>query len=413
MTRRDLIGLAPAVLLGAQAKKLNVGLIGCGWYGGVVLDAMYKAGGIETVALCDVDSEHLTKTADKYEKVQGSRPRLHNDYRELLASKGLDAVVIASPPHWHALHFIEACRSGLNVYCEKPLSYDIREGQAMVAAWKKAGNIVQIGFQRRHAAGFGAAREFLRSGGAGRIINIDAHIHYNANPKPYKPQDPPASLDWDAWCGPAPKLAYSENIGHMAWRLEKEYGNGHLVDWGIHLIDSIRYMTGFGTPAAVTASGGLYEYKGRITTPDTMTAYFEFEQAPVVWRHRLWGAAEPDLPNGVYIFGDKGTVFAEDGKATFLARASKGPAQELPVQPGDAQVRHVGNFLDAVRARKQPACTPDDAWQSTTTVHLGMLSYYSGAKLNWNAQSAQIGGNAAAAKLMKREYRAPYKHPFA
>ena len=399
----------------AAQRKLRLGLIGCGWYGGVDLQAAYKAGGVECGALCDVDAAALEATAAEVEKAQGSRPKLHRDYRELIAGGGLDGVIIASPPHWHALQFIEACRKGLDVYCEKPLAYDLREGRAMVDAWKKAGNIVQVGFQRRQANGYQETREFVRSGQAGRIVQADARIHYRAVPLDNKPQDPPATLDWDAWCGPAPRLPFSPNLHPKAWRLEKEIGNGHLVDWGIHVIDAVRVMLALGTPKSVTATGGLYEYAGRITTPDTLMAHFEFEQVPVVWRHRLWGAAEndPAYSNGVFLYGDKATVFATDDRWEVIPRGGKPEERKVmrAQKAGEQQTRHVSDWLAAVRARKQPVCTPDDAFQSAATVQLGMISYYSGGKVNWDAKTEQVSGNAAAPKLAMRAYRAPYKHP--
>jgi predicted dehydrogenase len=416
-TRRDFIMTATTGLAFGQSeqRKLKLGLIGCGWYGGVDLEAAYKAGNVECAAICDVDSAHLNEVSGQVEKAQGSKPKAFKDYRELIAMPGLDAVFIATPPHWHALPFIAACAKGLDVYQEKPLAYDIREGRAMVEAWKQAGNIVQVGFQRRQPNGFSAARDFVRSGQAGRIVQIDARIDYNANPSPYQPQDPPATLDWDAWCGPAPKLAYSPNIAHKAWRLEKEYGNGHLVDWGIHLIDAIRVIMEFPAPKSVVSVGGLYEYQGRITTPDTLTTSFEFDACPVVWRHKLWGAADynEEIANGIFLYGEKATVFAADDRCEVIPRGGKPEDRKVMRVPeaNEAQARHVANFLDAVRSRKQPVCRPDDAYQSTATVQLGMLAYYSGAKLEWNAVTEKIEGNTTAAKMIERDYRAPYTHP--
>jgi predicted dehydrogenase len=399
----------------AQNRKLKLGLIGCGWYGMVDLNAAFKAGNVEVVALADVDSKHLEASAAEVEKLQGSRPKTMKDYRELIDTPGLDAVFIATPPHWHALQFIAACRKGLNIYCEKPLAYDIREGRAMVNAAKKAGNIVQIGFQRRQPNGYQAAREYIQSGAPGRIVNVDAQIHYKAALLDNKPQDPPATLDWDAWCGPAPKLPYSPQIGHRSWRLEREYGNGHMVDWGIHVIDAARVILGESTLKAVTAAGGTYEYTGRITTPDTLTAHFEFEKCPITWKHRLWGAVEPapDVQNGLFFYGEKETVFATDGRWMIIPRGKPEDRKSMTVTTDrEAQVRHVANFLDGVRAKTQPVCQPEDAYQSAVTVQLGMISFYTGSgRIVWDSKTEQIAGNPAASKLLKREYRAPYKHP--
>ena len=206
----------------AQNSNLKVGLIGCGWYGMVITRAALKVGGVEIIALSDVDSAHLKTSADELEKLQGTRPEMHSDYEDLLEEKGLQAVLIATPPQWHALQFISACKKGLDIYCEKPLAYDVREGQAMVRAAREAGNMVQIGFQRRQSNAFKKAREIIEEGRVGTIHQIGAQIHYNPVLADHTIQDPPESLDWETWCGPAPKLDYRPSIGHMAWRLEKE-----------------------------------------------------------------------------------------------------------------------------------------------------------------------------------------------
>lgn len=397
----------------AGGRKIKLGLIGCGWYGLVDVKAAFKAGGVEILAICDVDSEHLSKSADEIEKLQGTRPRTFKLYEELLATTGLEAVIIATPPHWHALHFIAAVEKGFDVYCEKPLAYDIREGRAMVDAAKKSGRIVQIGFQRRQNPAFQAVRQHIADGKAGRIVQVEAQIHYNAGPKDATPQDPPASLDWDLWCGPAPKIPYSPQVGHMSWRLEKTTGHGHLVDWGIHLIDATRVILGETAPRTVSAAGGIYELRDKITTPDTLVAHFEFARCPVTWRHRIWGSEEftPDVNNGIFFYGEQQTIFVTDDKWIVIPRG-KGKERQVNEAKADAGTLHMAEFLNAVRERKQPGCTIADAFLSTTTVKLAMIAYDTGRKITWDASSEQIVGDADAAKLLKREYRAPWKHPW-
>lgn len=165
-----------------KEKKLKVGLIGAGWYGMVISEAALDVGGVEITAICDVDSEHLDNSANRLETLQGSRPNTFNRYQDLIDMDGLDAVFIATPPHWHALQFIAACEKGLDIYCEKPLSYDPMEGLAMMKAAEKAGNIVAVGFQRRQSEAFKYAKEFISEGRAGNIHQIAAQIHYTPNP---------------------------------------------------------------------------------------------------------------------------------------------------------------------------------------------------------------------------------------
>ncbi len=416
LNRREFVAatFAAATEAAAQEKKLRLGVIGCGWYGGVDMNAALKAGGVEIVALCDVDTSHLDETAAAAEKQQGSRPKGFKHYKDLLAMDGLDGVIIATPPHWHALPFIAACQRRLPVYQEKPVAYDIREGRAMVNAWKKAGNIVQVGFQRRQSDAFNQAGEYIRSGKPGKVVQADVQIHYQAATPDPTPIDPPSTLDWELWCGPAPKLPYSLAIGHKNWRLEQTTGNGHMVDWVIHPIDATRKMLGLDMPRKVTAMGGLYEYKGKITTPDTLTAHFEFDQCPVVWRHRLWGSAEmsPEYNNGVFVYCEKATIFATDNRWEILGR-EKGVQKAVyaPQPPADMGLRHMQDWLNAVRAGKQPACSPEDAFKSTATVQLGMIAYRAGRTIEWDAQKETIPNDASAAKMLLRPYRAPYKHP--
>lgn len=403
----------PAVLRGAQASdKLKVGLIGCGWYGMVDVKAAFEVGGVEVVSLCDVDSDHLAKSARDVEGIQNRKPETFKRHEDLLKGPALDAVIIGSPPQWHALHFLACLDKGLDVYLEKPLSYDIREGRAMAEAAKKSGRIVQVGFQRRQNPAFQQVRRYIQDGKAGKIICADANIHYTAGVSDPTPQDPPPALDWDRWCGPAPKIPYSPQVGHMNWRLEKTTGHGHLVDWGIHLIDAARVILGESTPKTVTAAGGLYYLKDKITTPDVLTAHFEFASCPLTWHHRIWGAQEytPPVSNGIFLYGEKETVFVTDDRWEVIPRG-KPADRRVEKAPGNAGVAHMKEFLEAVRTRKQPGCLVEDAYLSTTCVKLAMISYDTGSKVTWDQARETIPNNTAATALLRREYRNPWVHP--
>lgn len=398
----------------AAPRPVKIGLIGCGWWGMVNVKAAFKAGGAQIIALCDVDSDHLAATAAEIDQLQGSRPLTFKRYEDLIATAGLEAVIIATPPHWHALQFIAAVGRGLDVYCEKPLAYDIREGRAMVDAAAKSRSIVQIGFQRRQSASFQAVRQFIAAGDLGRIVNVDAQINFTAGTVSPAPEPPPATLDWEQWCGPGALVPYSPQVGHKNWRLEKAIGQGHLFDWGIHLVDATRFILGESAPRSVSATGGIYKLQGRITTPDTLTAQFEFERCPVTWRHRLWGSEEfaPETNNGIFFYGEKGTIFASDSKWTHLPRG-KGAEREIHDAKADMSPLHFAEFLDNVRQRKPAGCTVAEAHLSTSVVKLAMIAYETGARLAWDARSEQITNSPEAAKLLKRDYRAPWKHPHA
>lgn len=397
-----------------QQQKLKIGLIGCGWYGMVITKAALETGDVEVVAVCDVDSEHLNNSATEIEKLQGTRPVVFADYRELLDVKGLQAVFIGTPPQWHALQFIAACEKGLPIYCEKPLSYDVEEGKVMMAAAKKAGNIVQIGFQRRQSNAFKKAKELIQTGTLGKVYEIGVQIHYNPVLEDTVIQNPPASLDWETWCGPAPKLDYRPNIGHKAWRLEKEYGNGHLVDWGIHNIDAIRKIMDFGMPNSFYTTGGMNVLDGKITTPDTLRAVMNFEQCPVIWQHRLWGTGDlnTQFNNGIFFYGENATLFASDNKLV-LTKNGRNPQEVMEIPSPKMQENHVAGFVNAVKTgnRNLLSCLPEDAFQSTATVQLAMISYYTGSLVKWDAQKETVVENEAAIKLLARPYRKGFNRP--
>jgi len=396
-----------------SSAPVKLGLIGCGWWGMVVTNAALNAGNVEVIALCDVDSDHLAKAASEIAKNQDKPPRTFKLYQELLEVDGLDAVIIATPPQWHALPFIDACERGLAVYCEKPLAYDIREGQAMVEAAARNKTIVQMGFQRRKAAGFAEARQYIQDGNAGKIISAEAQIHYDANPGDPNPVEPPPSLDWDLWCGPAPLIPYSMAVGHKSWRLERTTGHGHLVDWGIHHIDTARWILGAGAPHAVHAAGGLHHLKGRITTPDILTAHFEFETCPLTWRHRIWGArdVDPATSNGIFFYGEKETVFCADDRWIVFPRDREAEPKVHQTR-SDSVALNVGGFLDAVRGRGETSVDTAEGHLTTTAVKLAMISYETGSRITWNQETAEIAGPEGAAALLKRDYRAPWKHPY-
>ena len=420
-TRREFLGTVAAgtAAYAAQAygaadqPKLRLGVIGVGWYGMVDAKAALKAGGVEIAAICDVDSEHLKQSADELEKLQGKRPRTFKLYDDLLDAKGLDAVIIATPPHWHALQFIAALEQGLDVYCEKPLAYDIREGRAMVEAAKQHGRIVQIGFQRRQSKAFREVREFIAAGKAGRIVQVDAQIHYNAGPKDATPQPPPASLDWDLWCGPGPKIPYSPQVGHFNWRLEKTSGHGHLVDWGIHLIDACAY-----DPGSLHAEAG--HGRRRAVLPEGEDHHAGHARRTFRVRSCAGRLAPPHL-------GRRGIRSPDLQRHLLLRREGHRLLQRLEMgghpageEQGSPRVQGRGRRGTAPHGRvpprgplaQQPSCSIEDAYRSTATVQLAMIAYETGLPVRWDAAAEQITNNPAGQGLLKREYRPPWKHPF-
>ena len=201
----------------------------------------------------------------------------------------------------------------------------------------------------------------------------------------------------------------------MAWRLEKEFGNGHLVDWGIHHVDIIRHITGEGMPSSLYSSGGIFQLKDKITTPDTLSTSMTFNTAPLLWQHRLWGIGDADreFNNGIFFHGENGTIFADDSRLIVFERGKEGKKEEISFPGENMQEAHVSNFLEAVRKKDGSliACKPADAFMSTATVQLAMISYYTGSLVRWDPVRMEIQDNTAAAGLLSRHYRGKYIHP--
>ena len=398
-----------------QEDKIRIGMIGCGWYGIKLARAVMNIDGFTLVSVCDIDSKHLKEVADEIEKGQGSRPKEYKEYQELLDKDDLQAVIIATPPHWHALQFVDACERGLDIYCCKPLAYDVHEGLAMIKAAKKADNIVQVGFMQRSNVVGNKIRSLIKEGRLGNLHQIGAQIHYNPNPGDPTVQAPPATLDWETWCGPAPKLPYRPSIGHFNWRLEKEYGNGHLVDWGIHYIDYLRMVMDFGAPVSVQSTGDNVAHKGKITTPDTLHVRMDFGDCPIIWQHRMWGAGDlhPEFNSGYTFYGDEATMYG-DFKRLIIQPKGKGKEREtIEVPTKGVLVKDLANFLEAVKSRDKSGllCPIEDGFESTATVQLAMISYYTGTIVEWDRQKKTILNNEQAAKLLARPYRGGRKRP--
>jgi predicted dehydrogenase len=323
MNRREFLhtaalGLAAAAVAPAQQydrdKRRRVGLIGCGWYGKSDLFRLVQVSPVEIVSLCDVDSQMLSNAADMSAARQRSkkRPRTYSDYREMLAEKDLDLVLIAPPDHWHALIMIEAAKSGVDIWVQKPISRDVLEGKAMLAAARRNNRVVQVGLQRRSTPHLVEAKErFIEEGKLGKIALVEIYCYYHMRATETPPDSaPPANLDFDAWTGPAPMRPYNSLVHPRGWRAFMEYGNGILGDMCVHMLDMTRWMLGLGWPTKIDSTGGIFvDKKSKANISDTQTATFDFQDLRVVWQHRSWGESpDPNYPWGATSYGDKGTL---------------------------------------------------------------------------------------------------------
>ena len=292
-----------AMQVGRRPRR--VGLIGTGWYGKIDLLRLIQVEPVEVVSLCDVDSRMLDQAADIVASRQksGKKPRMFHDYRDMLKEKDLDICLIAPPDHWHALIMIDAVRSGADVYCQKPISVDVVEGQAMVAAARKYKRVVQVGTQRRSTPHIVEAKEkFIDTGRLGKIALVDIHCYYHMRATANPPDtQPPSNLDYAFWTGPAPMRPYNSLVHPRGWRAFMEYGNGIVGDMAIHMFDMTRWMMKLGWPRRISSQGGIYVDKtSKANITDTQTCAWDYGDLNIVWTHRTWGeAADPDPKQSV------------------------------------------------------------------------------------------------------------------
>jgi predicted dehydrogenase len=444
MNRRDFVkagaaGLALSALNGYAAEfadqKKRVGLIGTGWYGKCDLFRLIQVAPVEVVSLCDVDKKMLAEAADMVATRQASKkkPRTYSDYREMLKEKDLDIVLVETPDHWHALPMIEAVKSGIDVWVQKPTSVDVVESQAMLAAARKYKRVVQVNTQRRSTPHLVEARnEVIKTGKLGKISHVEICCYYHMRARKNPPDtQPPENLDYEMWTGPAPMRPYNELCHPRSWRAFMEYGNGIVGDMCIHMLDMVRWMLDLGMPRKVGSSGGIYVDKNsKANISDTQTATFEFPELNVVWTHRTWGAApDPEYPWAAFIYGDKGVLKADVHKYAFIPQGKKEPAlsgkaliehdkypedvneKDLEQHVASAIRSHMKDFLAAIQNRGKPVADIEQGVTSSVASILANISMQVGRTLTWDNNKGEIVGDGEANKLLRRPYRAPWVHP--
>lgn len=416
------------------AKTYRVALIGTGWYGKSDLFRLIQVAPVEVVALCDVDKNMLDAAAKLVSQRQksGKVPRLYGDYRKLLAENELDIVLIGTPDHWHALMAIEAVKAGAHVYVQKPISVDVIEGEAMVAAARKYNKVVQVGTQRKSTPHLiDAKKNIVDAGLLGKIAHVEMCCYFpmrnNGNP-PVQPV--PDFLDYEMWTGPAPMRPY-DGLPHIRWwRTFMEYGNGITGDMCVHMFDTVRWMLKLGWPKRITSSGGIYVQKeGKSNIADTQSAIFEYDELNCVWQHRTWGTPNnPDYPWSFTLYGEKGTLWASTMRYDFIPNGKeekihKDVVYEKEKYPEDlteerielnaapATRLHMLDFLAAIENKSRPVADIEEGHISTASCIIANLSMQTGRPLIYDPSKRIITGDAEATKLLQRPYRKPWVHP--
>lgn len=449
MQRRDFLkstglaalGLSASSAFPAYAAQLadqrkRVGLIGSGWYGKADLLRLIQVAPVDVVSLCDVDSKMVADAAALVATRQASKktPRTFSDYRKMLAEKDLDIVLIATPDHWHALAMIEAAKSGCDIYVQKPISVDIVEGQAMLAAARKYKRVVQVGTQRRSTPHLITARDrIIKEGKLGKVGLVEIYCYYHMRATENPPDTaPPSNLDYEMWTGPAPMRPYNTLVHPRRWRAFMEYGNGIVGDMCIHMFDMVRWMMDLGMPKHISSSGGiLVDKASKANITDSQTATFDYGDLQIVWTHRTYGdPPDPKYPWGATFYGDKGTLKAsvmsydftpsgknagppvhEDVKYEFEQYPEDKTEKDLETHVAPAIRGHMKDLLTCIGTRAKPVADIEQGYMSTTACILANLSMQLGRSLTWDHAKGVVVGDDDANTLLRRPYRAPWTHP--
>jgi predicted dehydrogenase len=416
------------------AKPLRVGLIGSGWYGKCDLFRLIQVAPVEVVSLCDVDKQLLVDAATQVAARQASRktPRTYADYRIMLAERDLDLVLIATPDHWHALTAIEAMKAGADLYLQKPISVDVAEGQAILAAARQYKRVVQVGTQRRSTPHLVRARDrIVREGKLGTIGLVEIYCYYQMRTRENPPDTAaPPHLDYEMWTGPAPLRPYNRLVHPRGWRAFMEYGNGIVGDMCIHMLDAVRWMLDLGMPTRIGSTGGILVDKGsKANITDTQAATFDFPGLRVVWTHRTYGdPPDPKYPWGMTFYGDKGTLKASVMSYDFVPHGDGTPVHEdvvyeLEQFPEDKTEKdlerhvapairaHMNDLLQAIATRGTPVADIEQGYMSTAACVLANVSMELGRSVQWDHARGMVTGDDEANRRLRRPYRSPWIHP--
>jgi predicted dehydrogenase len=394
--------------------KIVFGLIACGAMGSANMRNFMGHADVEVAAICDVDDNRMTGDFIDIQKKYGRKPDVFKDYRRMLERKDIDAIIVGTPDHWHALNLIHAVQAGKDVYCEKPVSHNIVEAVSMVGAARRHNRVVSVGTWQRSDDEFKNAIAYVRSGKLGKVVHCRAWIADGTRIGNKKPVPVPSNLDYDMWIGPAKMVPYQENLTHWNWRWMMNTGGGLTTDWGVHMMDiallGMSKSQDLVMPVEVSAYGGQWVTQGDDRdAPDTIEAIMRFQDPDWVM---TWSVLRdhPGKPGHCteFVGADGRTVRVWRGGWTILGPDGK----ELPKDEPEKNSDHWRDFLDCVKGRGQPAADLASVAQTTIVCHLVNASLYSGRPVRWDKGRMDLVGEAGRATMAyEREYRAPWRLP--
>lgn len=391
-----------------RIRMASIGVGGKGKHGmGMFLDLDMA----DIVAVCDVYEPHLQQAI---EKTHGAAKGYH-DFREVLAREDIDVVHISTPDHWHALTAIKALEAGKDVYVEKPLTLVVAEGRRIIEAAQKHNRIVQCGTQQRSGVHFQKAVELVASGAIGKVTLVEAWNSDNETPGGIgapPDEDPPSTLDWNFWQGPAPERSFNRNrFGQFRWFWN--YSGGKVTDWGVHLMDIVQWAMRVDAPLSVSASGGKYCLKDNRETPDTVHVTWEYPGFIATYTNRVCNQhPEFNETYGIRFYGTEGTLFVDRGGWKIIPELDDKKQPRIAAQSGGTSEQdhpHVKNFLECVKSREKPISPPEVTHRSTSTCLIANIALKTGQKLFWDAQAERFTNSEEANQLLDYEYRGEWK----
>lgn len=400
---------------------ITVGLIGCKGQGWPNLRAFLGQPGVVCAGLCDVDQNVLDERAADVEKLAGYKPKLYSDFRKMLEQKDIDAIIVATPDHWHCIQMVYACEAGKDVFVEKPLGNTIQECNIMVKAANRYNRVVQVAQWQRSDPHWKDAVDYVHSGKLGRVRSVRSWSYVGWKGSiPVEPDTPvPAGVDYDMWLGPAPKRPFNINRFHFTFRWYWDYAGGLMTDWGVHLLDYALYGMNQYVPKSVMATGGKYAYPDdAMETPDTLMAMYDFGDFGLLWDHTIgiYGA-NFGRGHGVAFVGEYGTLVVDRSGWEVVAETRSVSANKdfvpVPLQKstGRGLELHVKNFLDCMKTREKPVCDIEIGAHIARIAHLGNISYRLGRKVFWDHEKQQFINDKEANYLVDAHYRKPWTLP--
>ncbi len=419
------LGAGPLLRAGpvSPSEKITIGMVGFRGRGGSLLGGFLELPDVDVASVCDVDEGVLSRGVATVERARGKRPAAVKDYRKILDDASVDAIVLGTPDHWHAIPAVHACQAGKHVYVEKPASHNIHEGEVMLRAARKFKRIVQVGCQSRSGRHFAEAMEYIRSGALGKVTFARAWESSRQGSIGYpQDSDPPPGVDYDRWLGPAPKRPFNRARFHGSWRWFFDYGTGDLGNDGVHRIDYARRALEAALeaqgkklpdwPTAVSSSGGKFVFDDAQEWPDSLHVSWEYPGATMVYEMRIWsGYPFEGEHEGAAVYGTNGYVVI--GNRRWRAFGPRGESLDRGTASDNGQhdPAHKRNFLECIKTGKLPNFDIHQGHISSSLCHLGNTAWRVGRKLLYDPEKKRYKNDPEADGFLTRDYRKPYVLP--